>query len=474
MILALDQGTTSSRALLFEHGGVLRRVAQREFSQHFPRPGWVEHDAIEILETQLAVAREAMGEDVPEAIGITNQRETTILWERKTGKPVAPAIVWQDRRTAEACERLKAAGHADAIVGKTGLVVDAYFSATKLEWLLDHTPGARAAAERGELAFGTVDSWLVWNLTRGERHVTDVTNASRTMLFNIDTLEWDDALLAMFRIPRALLPEVLPSSGEYGNAAALGGVPIRGVAGDQHAALFGHGCVRSGMAKNTYGTGCFMLLQTGGQRVVSRHRLLSTVAWQLPERPACFALEGSVFVAGAAIQWLRDGLGIIRDASEAEALALSVEDHGGVHFVPAFAGLGAPYWDADARGILTGLTRGSTKAHIARAALEGIAFQTADVLRAMEKDAPQPVRELRVDGGATRNDFLMQFQADLLRVPVIRPVATEITAFGAARLAGLDAPDFAVDRCFTPVMSEDAAFARLASWHEALERAVSR
>ena len=471
-ILALDQGTTSSRALVFDHAGTVRAVAQQEFRQIFPQPGWVEHDATEIWATQSGVLHEALAKagigtaDIA-AIGITNQRETTVLWERATGRPLAHAIVWQDRRTAPFCDELRAAGHAATIAAKTGLVVDAYFSGTKLKWLLDHLPRARERAARGELAFGTIDSWLIWNLSAGAAHVTDASNASRTMLFNVHTGRWDDDLLALLDIPRAVLPEVVPSSGVCAKARLAGvDLPIAGIAGDQQAALFGQACHTPGLAKNTYGTGCFLLLNTGAQAVASANNLLTTVAW-LKDGSLTYALEGSVFIGGAVVQWLRDGLKIVRSASEIEALAESVPDNGGVYLVPAFAGLGAPHWDAYARGSIFGLTRGATGAHIARAALEAIAFQSADVLAAMEKDARLTLRELRVDGGATANNLLMQFQADLLGVPVVRPKVLETTALGAGYLAGLavgywkDASDVAanwqVDRVFEPAMTRDHA-----------------
>jgi glycerol kinase len=484
-ILALDQGTTSSRSIVFDHAGQVRGSAQREFAQHYPQPGWVEHDPLEIWATQretmvaaLAAAQVA-AQDIA-AIGITNQRETTVLWERGTGRPLAHAIVWQDRRTAAHCERLKAEGRAELIERKTGLVIDAYFSATKLAWLLDNLPGARARAERGELAFGTVDSWLIWNLTAGAVHATDASNASRTMLLDLHTLDWDDELLALFGVPRAVLPKVVRSSGVVGTAQ-LGAaqLPIAGVAGDQQAALFGQGCHRPGMAKNTYGTGCFLLLNSGARPQPSQHRLLSTVAWQTLQG-ASYALEGSVFIGGAVVQWLRDGLGVIQQSADVEALARSVPDAGGVMLVPAFAGLGAPHWDPFARGTIVGLTRGSTAAHIARAALESIAYQSAELLRAMQRDAAVHLSELRVDGGAAANDLLMQFQADLLGVPVLRPKVLETTALGAAYLAGLavgywkDLADVAcnwqLDRRFEPLMGADEREARMAQWLRAVER----
>lgn len=485
-VLALDQGTTSSRAILFDREGRLCAIAQREFRQHFPAPGWVEHDAQEIWETQQAVLEAALRQadvapnDVA-AIGITNQRETTVLWDRTTGTPLARAIVWQDRRTAPDCDRLRAEGHAERIQQKTGLVLDAYFSGTKLAWLLDHVPGARARAEAGELAFGTIDSWLIWNLTGGRVHATDPSNASRTLLFDIHQNAWDDELLALFRIPRAVLPEVRPSSGDFGRACiGDADVPITGVAGDQQAALFGQACHRPGMAKNTYGTGCFLLLNTGATPVASTNRLLTTTAWQRAGGSPTYALEGSVFIGGAVVQWLRDGLRVVKTAAEVEALASEVPDAGGLYLVPAFTGLGAPHWDAYARGALLGLTRGSTIAHIARAALESIAFQSAEVLLAMERDAGTRLTELRVDGGATANNLLMQIQADLLGVPVIRPKVLETTALGAAYLAGLAvgfwkderdiAANWAVDRVFEPTLARERADERLAGWARAVER----
>jgi glycerol kinase len=486
-VLALDQGTTSSRSILFDHAGALVAVAQREFTQHFPQSGWVEHDADEIWATQSATIAEVLARahasaaDVV-AIGITNQRETTVLWDRRTGRPVAPAIVWQDRRTADACEALKAAGHEPRVAALTGLLLDPYFSGTKLAWLLDRVPGARARAERGELAFGTIDSWLTWQLTDGAHHVIDVTNASRTLLLDLRTGEWSDEMLRLLNVPREVLPRVVPSClGADAPRARLEGreIPIGGIAGDQQAALFGQACFTPGMAKNTYGTGCFMLMNTGDTPLASRHRLLSTIAWDCGGRR--YALEGSVFVAGAVVQWLRDGLGFIERSAEVEALAASVPDAGGVLLVPAFTGLGAPHWDPYARGTLVGLTRGTTKAHIARAALESIAFQSAEVLDAMQKDAGRPLVELRVDGGATANDLLMQFQADLLGVPVVRPAVTETTALGAAYLAGLATgfwsstaevtANWRVDRRFEPAMPRDEAAERMHSWSRAVERA---
>lgn len=493
-ILALDQGTTSSRAILFDRAGQVAGVAQQEFGQIFPQPGWVEHDASLIWRSQLAVATEVLQRAGLQArqidsVAITNQRETTVLWDRATGEPVANAIVWQDRRTAGRCDALRAQGRAGMIQKKTGLVLDAYFSGTKLQWLLDNVPGARARARKGELAFGTIDSWLIWKLTGGQRHVTDASNASRTLLFNIHTLQWDPRLLALFDIPASVLPTVVPSSGELGATdAALFGAPIRiaGVAGDQQAATFGQACFAPGMAKNTYGTGCFMLMNTGTAAVPSRHKLLSTVAWVGPgaglqSSMACYALEGSVFAAGATVQWLRDGLKIIPSAQDVEALAGEVGDTGDVYLVPAFAGLGTPHWDGFARAALVGMTRGTSGTHIARAALESIALQSADVFGAMAKDSGIALRELRVDGGASRNNLLMQMQADFLGVPVVRPQVTETTALGAAYLAGLAtgfwagvdelAAQWARDRQFEPALSVDARQAKLARWHQAVQRA---
>ncbi len=485
-ILALDQGTTSSRALVFDRAGTVHAVAQQEFRQIFPQPGWVEHDATEIWATQSGVLYEALAKagigarDIA-AIGITNQRETVVLWDRATGRPVANAIVWQDRRTAPLCDELRAAGHAPMIARKTGLVIDAYFSGTKLKWLLDHGKGLRARAVRGELAFGTIDSWLVWNLTGGRVHVTDASNASRTLLFDIRTGAWDDELLALLDIPRAVLPHVVPSSGVCAEAEIAGiRVPVAGIAGDQQAALFGQACHSSGLAKNTYGTGCFLLMNTGREAVASTNNLLTTVAWQR-DGNIDYALEGSVFIGGAVVQWLRDELKIVRSAAEIEALAASVPDNGGVYLVPAFAGLGAPHWDAYARGAMFGLTRGATAGHIARAALEAIAFQSADVLAAMQRDAGITLSELRVDGGATANNLLMQFQADVLDVPVVRPKVLETTALGAGYLAGLavgywnDSADVAanrqIDRVFEPAMSRDRAAELHAGWEKAVARA---
>src|SRR3982750_4262060 len=484
-ILALDQGTTSSRAIVFDHAGSIVSVAQKEFPQIFPRPGWVEHDPGDIWSTQAGAAAEALtkanakASDVA-AIGITNQRETTVVWDRESGKPICNAIVWQDRRTAGLCDRLRAQKLDRVIRRKTGLVLDAYFSATKVQWILQNVSGARAKAKAGELAFGTVDSWLVWNLTGGKVHVTDASNASRTMMYDIGKGDWDDELLKIFGVSRSMLPEVKSSSEVYGESRLLGvPIPIAGIAGDQQAALFGQACTKAGMAKNTYGTGCFMLMNTGTKRIASKNNLLTTVAWRIGNRTE-YALEGSIFMAGAVVQWLRDGLEFIRSAPEIEALAKTVSDTGGVYLVPAFAGLGAPHWDQYARGTLGGLTRGTTKAHLARAALEGIVLQVRDVLKAMEADAGIKLKELRVDGGASANDLLMQLQADMLNVPVIRPKVAETTALGAAYLAGLAvgfwknqadiARQWQVDKRFKPAM-KSAVRARIAKgWERALDR----
>ena len=485
-ILALDQGTTSSRAIVFDKSGAIVAVAQQEFRQIFPKPGWVEHDANEIWATQLDVARQVLkkagihASDIA-AIGITNQRETTVVWDRTTGKPIANAIVWQDRRTAAACDKLKARKLEPMIRRKTGLVVDAYFSGTKLQWILENVPGAKAKAKAGRLAFGTIDSWLVWNLTAGRRHITDASNASRTMLFNLRTGDWDEDLLKLFHVPRSVLPEVRSSSEVYGETTLLGAsIPIAGIAGDQQAALFGQACTQPGMVKNTYGTGCFMLMHTGAKLIASKNNLLTTVAWRIGGRTE-YALEGSIFIAGAVVQWLRDGLGIIKSSGEVESLASQVPDNGGVYLVPAFAGLGAPHWDQYARGVIVGLTRGSTRAHIARAALEGIAYQVADVLHAMQNDSKIRLKELRVDGGACANNLLMQFQADLLGVPVIRPRVSETTALGAAYLAGLavgywkDQREIAMqwqsDRRFKPAAKTVGRQHLIAGWNKALARA---
>jgi len=486
-VLALDQGTTSSRAIVFDHDAAIVAVGQLEFQQIFPQPGWVEHDPAEIWATQIAVAIEALGRahirprDIA-AIGITNQRETTVVWDRETGNPVYNAIVWQDRRTAEFCDRLKRDGHEDFIRERTGLVIDAYFSGSKVKWILDNVDGARARAEAGKLAFGTIDSWLVWKLTSGATHVTDVSNASRTLLFNINTMRWDDDLLKLLDVPASMLPDVRPSSDVYDRVSTTLGVadvPIAGIAGDQQAALFGQMCISPGLTKNTYGTGCFLLQNTGESPVASRNRLLSTVAWQIGAK-TMYALEGSVFIGGAVVQWLRDGLGLIRQSSDVEALALSVADNGGVYLVPAFAGLGAPHWDPYARGTIVGITRGTTAGHLARAAVESIAFQVADLLEAVRNDAEIRLTELRVDGGAAANDALLQFQADLLGVAVVRPHVTETTALGAAYLAGLavgfwDSTDalarhWRVDKRFEPSTASSQVAARRAEWREALER----
>jgi glycerol kinase len=491
-LLALDQGTSSSRSILFTPEGQIAAMAQRELTQVYPQPGWVEHDAREIWRIQLDTAREVLAQagaspQQVRAIGITNQRETVVVWNRRTGEPIHHAIVWQDRRTEAFCADLRAQGADTFVQQRTGLRIDAYFSATKLRWLLDHVDGARAAAERGELAFGTIDSWLIWHLTEGREHLTDVSNASRTMLFNIHTGGWDDDLLSLFGIPRSLLPEVRPSSGEFGSTKLLGGtLPIGGVAGDQQASLFGQACFRPGLAKNTYGTGCFMLMHTGEQAQTSRNGLLTTAAAQ-PDTRHAYALEGSVFIGGAVVQWLRDGLQAIRASGEVQQLAESVPDAGGVVFVPAFTGLGAPYWAGDARGAILGLTRGSTVAHIARAALESIAFQSAALLQAMSRDAVAhggaPVNELRVDGGACANDLLMQIQADLLGIPVVRPKVIETTALGAAYLAGLATgvyrdlseleAQWQVDRRFLPTLSRTDAAARMARWEHAVRQTLA-
>lgn len=485
--MALDQGTTSSRSILFDQAGKIRAVAQREFKQHYPNPGWVEHDPVEIWEAQQSTAHEAMRhasvhcEDV-QAIGITNQRETTVVWNRKTGEPVYNAIVWQDRRTADLCERLRADGLEDLFAEKTGLRLDPYFSGTKLNWILEHVDGARASAEKGELAFGTIDSWLAWKLTSGKLHITDVSNASRTLLFNIHTLEWDNELLELLNIPLSLMPEVRSSSESYGTVDRFlceCGCTIAGIAGDQHAALFGQGCFEPGSSKNTYGTGIFLLKNTGTQPVVSTNQLLTTVAWKRGKE-VNYALEGSVFIGGAVVQWLRDELGIIKSSADIQQLAAQVPDSGGVYFVPAFAGLGAPHWDSHARGTIIGLTRGTGRAHIARAAQEAICFQSLELLQAMEKDSGQPMESLKVDGGASADDLLLQIQADLLQRPVERPKLVETTAFGAAALAGLAVNFWAsldeissirsVDRIFEPQISQDEAESRFAQWLKAVER----
>ncbi len=486
-LLAMDQGTTSSRAILFDRNGHIQQAAQKEFTQIFPQPGWVEHDPDEIWSSQIEVASEAIAQagissrDIA-AIGITNQRETTVVWDRKTGKPICNAIVWQDRRTASICDRLKEDGYETAVREKTGLVIDAYFSGTKIKWILDQIPGARQKAEAGQLAFGTIDSWLVWKLTQGQKHVTDATNASRTLLFNIHTGEWDEELLAMLDIPHAMLPKVCASSELYGETATgifENPIPVAGIAGDQQAALFGQMCVKSGMVKNTYGTGGFLLLNTGTKAIASKNNLLTTVAWKIGDRME-YALEGSIFIAGAVVQWLRDGLGLIQSAPEIEALAVSVEDNGGIYFVPAFAGLGAPHWDPYARGIIAGITRGTTSGHLARAALESIAYQVTDVLEAMEADSGLTISELRVDGGASSNRLLLQFQSDIAGIPIVRPTVQETTALGAAYLAGLAVGfwpsieaitgQWSIDRTFEPSMEAEQAAQLRAGWCKALER----
>lgn len=482
-VLALDQGTTSSRALLFDEHAAIRGVAQREFDQIFPQPGWVEHNPEQIASSQIAVALEALRKaqakptDIA-AIGIANQRETTIVWNRETGESVSNAIVWQDRRTAGFCEQLRAQGHAELIQRRTGLLIDSYFSASKISWILENVPGSRTLAEQGKLAFGTVDTWLLWKLTGGRVHSTDVSNASRTMLFNIHKAEWDRELLDLFRVPLSMMPEVRASSGILGEAIApaLEGISIAGIAGDQQAALFGQQCTGLGLTKNTYGTGCFMLQNTGARAVSSRNRLVSTIAWRIGDKTE-YALEGSVFVGGAVVQWLRDGLGLIRKSEDVETLAKSVPDNGGVYFVPAFVGLGAPHWDSYARGSIFGLTRGTTAGHLARAAVESIAYQVADLFEAMGKDSGNAVQELRVDGGAAANDSLMQFQADILGTPVVRPSTTETTALGAAHLAALavgfwphNLDRSGSTRRFEPQMPESQARELRERWHEAVSR----
>ena len=490
-ILSFDQGTTSSRAILFDKAGTIIATAQQEFTQIFPKSGWVEHDAMEIWGTQSGVARQVLEEtgtrpDEVAAIGITNQRETTVVWDKNTGKPVYNAIVWQCRRTASICDELKAKGWTDTIRKKTGLIIDAYFSGTKIKWILDNVAGTRERAERGELLFGNIDTWLIWNLTRGKVHVTDYSNASRTMLFNINTLQWDDEILTELNIPRSMLPEVKPSSCVYGKTdeRTFGGadIPIAGAAGDQQAALFGQACFEAGMAKNTYGTGCFMLMNTGTAPIISQNGLLTTIAWGIGDT-VTYALEGSIFVAGAAVQWLRDQLRLVYDAAETEYYAERVEDTNGVYVVPAFTGLGAPYWDMYARGAIVGLSRGAKREHIVRATLESIAYGTRDVLSAMEKDSGIMLKALKVDGGAAVNNFLMQFQADILNVPVHRPRVLETTALGAAYLAGLAVGfwkdmeeikrNWAVDRAFTVQMDEASRAQRYAGWQKAIRRAMS-
>ena len=489
-ILALDQGTSSSRAIVFNRQGRPMAISQKEFTQIFPKPGWVEHNPMEIWSSQASVIAEAItsidinGLDIA-AIGITNQRETTIVWDAETGEPVYNAIVWQDRRTSEFCDKLKKDGHTDLIRNKTGLIIDAYFSATKIHWILENVPGARRKAEEGRLRFGTVDTWLIWMLTRGEIHVTDVSNASRTMLFNIHTLEWDKELLQLFDIPESMMPQVKSSSEVYGYTKATlfaHEVPIAGIAGDQQAALFGQMCTEPGSVKNTYGTGCFMLMNSGEKPIMSSNNLLTTIAWKIGDT-VNYALEGSIFVAGSVVQWLRDGLGIIRSSSEIEALARSVDDNGGVYFVPALTGLGAPHWDQYAKGCIYGISRGTTAAHIARAAVEGIAFQTMDIVNAMQKDAGVTLKELKVDGGASRDNLLMQFQADILGTSVIRPVVTETTALGAAYLAGLAVgywddiehikSQWGVDTAFQPLASQEKVESLKAGWADAIKRTLS-
>lgn len=486
-ILALDQGTTSSRAILFNHTGEIEGVEQKEFRQIFPQSGWVEHDATEIWSSQVEVAQALLKKNNKSpsdiaAIGITNQRETTLIWDRKTGKPIHHAIVWQDRRTSQYCDSLKQNGKLELVQQKTGLVIDAYFSGSKINWLLKNVPGAMDRAKKGELAFGTIDSWLLWNLTGGKVHATDVSNASRTMLYNIRTGQWDDELMDLLEVPKAIMPEVRASSEVYGKTESSlfgGAIPVAGIAGDQQAALFGQTCFTRGLAKNTYGTGCFVLMNIGTEAAASKHKLLTTVAWRR-ENQTEYALEGSIFIGGAVVQWLRDGLKIVKSASEIEALAGSVPDTGGVYIVPAFAGLGAPHWDQYARGSILGLTRGTTAAHLARAALESIAFQVADIVEVMQKDSGISIKELRVDGGASANNLLMQFQADLLGVPVVRPKVTETTALGAAYLAGLAVgywgsphdveANWQIDRRFEPQMDAEQAAHRRRRWVEALSR----
>ncbi len=489
-ILALDQGTSSSRAIVFDEHGQTKAVSQKEFTQIFPKPGWVEHNPMEIWSSQASVIAEAItsidinGLNIA-AIGITNQRETTIVWDAETGEPVYNAIVWQDRRTSEFCDGLKRDGRTDLIRSKTGLIIDAYFSATKILWILENVPGARQKADEGKLRFGTVDTWLIWMLTRGEVHVTDVSNASRTMLFNIHTLEWDKELLQLFDIPESMMPQVKSSSEVYGYTKTTlfaHEVPIAGIAGDQQAALFGQMCTEPGSVKNTYGTGCFMLMNSGERPIMSSNNLLTTIAWKIEDK-VNYALEGSIFVAGSVVQWLRDGLGIIKSSSEIEALACSVEDNGGVYFVPALTGLGAPHWDQYAKGCIYGLSRGTTAAHIARAALEGIAFQTMDIVNAMQKDAGVTLKELKVDGGASRNNLLMQFQADILGTSVIRPTVTETTALGAAYLAGLAVgywesidhikSQWGVETAFRPLATQERVEELKAGWADAIKRTLS-
>ena len=488
-VLALDQGTSSSRAIIFDREGKALSVAQKEFTQYFPKPGWVEHDPMEIWSSESSVMVECatklgtIGDDIA-AIGITNQRETTIVWDAATGKPVYNAIVWQDRRTSEYCDSLKNLGLTDKIREKTGLIIDAYFSGTKIRWILENVPGAREKAQKGLLRFGTVDSWLVWNLSGGTVHVTDVTNASRTMLFNINTLSWDEDLLDLLGVPASMMPKVVSSSEIYGYTNLLGpDIPIAGMAGDQQSALFGQMCTEPGAVKNTYGTGCFLLMNTGEKPIMSQNNLLTTIAWKIGDK-VNYALEGSIFVAGSIVQWLRDGLGIIKSSSEVEALALTVKDSGGVYFVPALTGLGAPYWDQYATGGIYGITRGTKAAHIARAALEGIAFQTMDIVAAMEKDAGVPLKELKVDGGASRNNLLMQFQSDMLGAKVIRPEVTETTALGAAYLAGLAVgfwsslddvrSQWKAEKVFAPEAPAEEVSKAKAGWADAVSRTLTK
>ncbi|MCE5227052.1 MAG: glycerol kinase GlpK [Porphyromonadaceae bacterium] len=488
-VLAIDQGTTSSRAIIFNHQGEIVTISQKDFQQYFPKPGWVEHDPNEIWYSQSSVIKEAMAKaDLTDkniaCIGITNQRETTVVWDRETGFPVYNAIVWQDRRTADFCEELKSKGYAELIQEKTGLIIDAYFSATKIKWILENVKGIRERAERGELCFGTIDSWLIWKLSKGEKHLTDVSNASRTMLFNIHTLTWDKELLAIFSIPESMLPEVKSSSEIYCETKSplfSSGIPVSGIAGDQQAALFGQLCLEEGMTKTTYGTGCFMVMNTGKKPVKSHNNLLTTIAWKIGD-DVTYALEGSVFVGGAVVQWLRDGIGLVSSASATEQMADSVPDNGGVFFVPALTGLGAPYWDQYARGAILGITRGTTAAHITRAALEGITYQVYDVLNSMENDINSKLKEIRVDGGAVANNFLMQFQADICRCPVVRPKVLETTALGVAYLAGLavgywkDMSDlkeqWCVDKIFTFKMKEEKSEHLLLQWHKAVGRSL--
>lgn len=485
-ILALDQGTTSSRAIVFDKKGTIRSVAQKEFTQIFPQPGWVEHDAVEIWSTQAGVAAEAIASKGLEmeniaAIGITNQRETVVVWDKNTGQPVYNAIVWQDKRTSDYCDELRAAGKADMITEKTGLIVDSYFSGTKVKWILDNVEGARERAEKGDLLLGTIDTWLVWNFSKKKKHITDVTNASRTLLFNINTMAWDDELLELLTIPKSMLPEVKQSSEIYGHTKSTFfncNIPIAGIAGDQQAALFGQMCTKKGMVKNTYGTGCFMLMNIGDKPIKSKNNLLTTVAWKINNKTT-YAFEGSVFIAGAAVQWLRDGLKIIRNSSEVEALANSVKDSDGVYFVPSFAGLGAPYWNQKAQGTIFGLTRGTTDAHIARATLDAIAYQSMDILKAMEADAEIKIKELRVDGGATVNNTLMQFQADVLNTKTIRPKVVETTAMGAAFLAGLAVgfweneeeiqEIWQIDQEFEPTEEREKIDKNIKGWYKAVK-----